>query len=113
MSCWVAPSLAAELWHIPLEQVMRLIRDGKLPSREDQGFTFVDVAPAPQLKLPAMRRPEDRPTTFTPIVDEAVIDEDAVDDEPDTTESQTLGDWRAARMKASRTRIAPPRLISA
>ena len=108
MSCWVAPSLAAELWHIPLEQVMRLIRDGKLPSREDQGFMFVDVAPAPpQPKPPALRRPEDRPTTFIPI------DEDAVDDEPDATESQTLGDWRAARIKASRTRVAPPRRLSA
>jgi len=30
MSCWVVPSLAAELWHIPLEQVWRRIRAGEL-----------------------------------------------------------------------------------
>jgi len=45
MSCWVVPSLAAELWHIPLEQVWRRIRAGEIPSRQENGFTFVDVAP--------------------------------------------------------------------
>ena len=107
MSCWVAPSLAAELWRIPLDQVMQLIHDGKLASREDQGFTFVDVAPATKYQSPAMLRPEERPTTFT-----AVDDESTIDDQPDTTQSETLGDWRAARMKASRTRV-PPRRIPA
>ena len=30
MSCWVVPSLAAELWRMPLEQVLRLMRDGSV-----------------------------------------------------------------------------------
>src|SRR5205823_4773016 len=39
MSCWVVPSLAAELWRMPLEQVLKLMRDGLVPSKEEEGFT--------------------------------------------------------------------------
>jgi hypothetical protein len=44
MSCWVVPSLAADIWHIPLEQLWRRIREGEIPTHHEDGFTFVDMA---------------------------------------------------------------------
>ena len=43
MSCWVVPSLAAEVWQIPLEQILRRIRDGELPVRLEDGDVWVCV----------------------------------------------------------------------
>lgn len=138
MPCWVAPTLAAEIWQIPLDALMSRIASGEVPVRDEDGFLFVDVAPyGPRLERPN-RAPQDRPATFTPITagvvaehpadpDDSplmVSDEEAVallpspalartyDDEmgpEDETASQTLGDWRVARRKAARTRIPPPR----
>ena len=117
MSCWVAPSLAAELWHITLEQVMNLIRDGQLAVKMDQGFTFVDIAPREKPQQPQLRRPEDRPATFTPITDDELAALSDETDLPDDTQSEemesgTLGDWRTARLKAGRMR-RPPRRVPA
>jgi hypothetical protein len=118
MSCWVVPSLAADIWHIPLEQLWRKIREGQIPTRQDEGFTFVDMAPdGPKLqKL-------DRPPTFTMAESEpsheaakepakANEDEEEIEDErgpEDQTASIELGDWRAARKRASRLRVPPPK----
>src|SRR5688572_2236064 len=140
MPCWVAPSLAAELWHIALGELMRRIESGEIPVRNEDGFLFVDVAPyGPRVERHNLP-PAERPPTFTPIdvddvddVDEAVVEEDLVEDEPtvlltdeeasvlllpsadeaemgplDDTASTTLGDWRAARRRAARTRVPPP-----
>jgi hypothetical protein len=111
MSCWVVPSLAAELWHIPLEQLLRGIRDGLIPSRQEEGFTFVDMASSgPRVKPPptwvmAVGETEDDgdPAPVPPSPSEP---EEGFEDE---TASKELGDWRAARRKASRLRIPPPR----
>ena len=116
MSCWVVPSLAAELWRMPLDQVMRLVRDGAVPTREDEGFTFIDVAPdSPKIGPPSLK-PEHRPPTFMPAASEddieVVIRDDRGWDEDagnDATASFNFGDWRAARAKISITRIGPPR----
>ena len=125
MSCWVVPSLAAEVWQIPLEQILRRIRDGELPVRLEDGFTFVDVAPyGPRVERP-MLAPEDRPPTFTPVEEPVALEpmteqelvalsapvpapDDREDQLEDETQSKVLGDWRAARKKAGRQRIPPP-----
>jgi hypothetical protein len=128
MSCWVAPTLAAEIWQISLELLMTRIASGEIPVRDEDGFLFVDVAPyGPRVERP-ISRPEHRPAMCTPIEADAaelmVTDAEAAafampappprasEDEmgpEDETASKSLGDWRAARRKASRTRIPPPK----
>ena len=130
MSCWVVPSLAAELWHIPLEQVWRRIRAGEIAIKEENGFTFVDVAPyGPRVTKPNLPAAE-RPATFEPVehelheVTEAEVlalaaraeaataaattatEEDERGPEDDTA-SKDLGDWRAARRRNGRLRVPP------
>jgi hypothetical protein len=116
MSCWVVPSLAADIWHIPLEQLWRRIREGEIPTHQEDGFTFVDMAPCgPKIQ---------RPPTFTMVQSEEPVgdgagagdekhhEQDEEEDErgpEDETASVDLGDWRAARKKASRLRVPPPR----
>lgn len=135
MSCWVVPSLAAEIWQIPLEHILRRIAAGEIGARVEEGFTFVDVAPnGPRIERPGLP-PAERPPTWAPAALEAAADpvtddelialapvEDAAttdeldnSDEPeegpeDITQSAVLGDWRAARLKSARQRIAPTRL---
>ena len=130
MSCWVVPSLAAELWHIPLEQVWRRIRAGEIAIKEENGFTFVDVAPyGPRVTKPNLP-PAERPSTFEPVEAEpapvtedeaaalATADDDTApaataapeEDErgpEDDTASQDLGDWRTARRRNARLRVPP------
>src|SRR5262245_49533140 len=103
MSCWVVPSLAADIWHIPLEQLWRRIREGQIPTRQEDGFTFVDMAPdGPKIQ---------RPPTFTMAesehkehIESDVSEEDEEDERgpEDMTASVDLGDWRAARKKNAR-----------
>ena len=45
MSCWVVPTIAAELWGVSIDHVLQQVRDGHLSHRVDDGFMFVDVAP--------------------------------------------------------------------
>jgi len=45
MSCWVVPEIAADLWGIPLEQVLERIGDGSVPTKHEGDFVFVDVKP--------------------------------------------------------------------
>jgi hypothetical protein len=67
MSCWVAPTLAAEIWQISLELLMSRIASGEIPVREEDGFIFVDVAPyGPRVERPN-RAPHERPATFTAV----------------------------------------------
>ena len=67
MSCWVAPSIAAELWGISVEQVLQRAREGTVASRTDVGFFLVDVAPP-------------KPETFVAITPE---EQAALGDGPD------------------------------
>jgi hypothetical protein len=45
MSCWAVPSVAAELWGCSVESVLQAIRNGDLRTRQEAGWTFVDVDP--------------------------------------------------------------------
>jgi hypothetical protein len=112
MSCWVVPSIAAELWGVPVQQVLDGMHAGHIPSKQESGFTFVDVAPnSPKLETPRRFR-EPTPPTFTMVSPEelaALTAETSDTGEQDDSEDQTidLGDWRKARQDAQRHRRGP------
>ena len=45
MASWVVPAIAAELWGVSVEHVLAEAAAGRVPSRRDGGFLFVDVDP--------------------------------------------------------------------
>jgi len=53
---WIVPSLAAEMWGVPLDQVIRGIQEGSIASRHEHGFVFVRWGEhhEPQAAAPAM-----------------------------------------------------------
>ena len=88
MSCWVVPGVAADLWGVPLEQVLEWIRLGQVPSKSDYHFVLVDVAPhSPQAESRQESSNRRRPTFRVMSAEELEIDlggEDAdVDSEPE------------------------------
>ena len=115
MSCWVVPTIAAEIWGVSVDHLLQQVREGKLAYRVDEGFMFLDVEPPPQPKV-------ERPPTFT-VLSEAELDalrdaeEDYVVSQHDEDEesqlpgddeaSVELGDWRTARKRVGMTRIPP------
>src|SRR5438552_15123907 len=118
MSCWVVPSVAAELWGCPMQAVRDAIRGGQLPTREENGWMFVDVAPdspnvigAPQpiraATFDAISGAELAALTG-PIEDYQIALEVAEDDQdPTTDEPEMIGDWRAIRQVTELRRRAP------
>jgi hypothetical protein len=67
MSCWVVPMVAAEMWGVPVEAVLQKARDGQVPSKSENGFMFVDVAPdSPKIDVPRSLRPP-RPPTYSVV----------------------------------------------
>ena len=91
MTCWVAPTLAAELWGTSVEDILQRIIAGELKSREDGGFLFIDVN-APRL------RAADRPPTYKLA--------DFIGVEPNLTavEDEAPLNFRSARARANRVR---------
>jgi len=73
MACWVVPTIAAELWNISVQHVLDGIREGRIPTRSENGFIFVDVAPNSPDITPPRKRPEDRPPTFVIVPQESEI----------------------------------------
>ncbi len=67
MPCWVAPSIAAELWGVPVEHVNEQVRNGSIECRQEEGFTFIDVAPEPRSPQPAEAERNNHPPTFVSI----------------------------------------------
>lgn len=43
MSMWVAPSVAAEIWGVSIDQILDGIANGSIQSQVDGQFLFVDV----------------------------------------------------------------------
>jgi len=73
MACWVVPTIAAELWNVSVQHVLDGIREGRIPTRSENGFVFVDVAPHSSDITPPRKRPEDRPPTFVAAPQESEI----------------------------------------
>jgi hypothetical protein len=70
MSCWVVPAIAADLWGVPVQQILGRIEAGSVPSKFDHGFVLVDVAPHGDTFRPLPRpRVGRRVPTFTVISD--------------------------------------------
>src|SRR5688500_16517599 len=69
MSCWVVPSVAAELWGVSVEHVLAGIREGRIFSRTDNGFVCVDAAPESPT-LSAARVAVEHPPTFTVVTED-------------------------------------------
>ncbi|CAN5526174.1 hypothetical protein BH09PLA1_BH09PLA1_23260 [soil metagenome] len=110
MSCWVVPTVAAELWGVSVDAILDRARSGQVPTRTENGFMFVDVAPD-STTCDAPRGI--RPPTFT-VVNETELaalhaDEPpvhAVASGPDPT-AAAPDDWRTGRRLASRSRKRP------
>jgi hypothetical protein len=101
MSCWVVPSVAAELWGCTVDAVLNAMRQGDVPTKDDSGWTFVDVAPdSPKLEAPKSVLPP-IPDTYS-IVSQAEVFALSED-----MNSEMQGDWRKIRQTVSSSRKAP------
>ena len=119
MSCWVVPTIAAELWGVSVDHVLDCVRNGQLASRREAGFTFVDIAPEATVNTPptyTIITPEEfAALTGHAPADAAVdvsdeVDVEIVDDESAAEAESGKLDWRQARVETSRMRIAPRRM---
>jgi hypothetical protein len=103
MSCWVVPSIAAEIWGVSLQDITDRMKAGSIPSKSESGFTFVDVAPdSPKVESPKARI---TPPTYTIVTHEevvALVGEDEVEEE-----TVAMGDWRIAREDVQKLRRPP------
>ncbi len=117
MSSWVAPGVAAEIWGVSIDHVLDGIANGSIPSYVDGQFLFVDMAgigfprttPRPPVIEPGVSDDELQALTFQPAGDYAATippDEDTIGEE-DEASTRDVGEWRAARDQASRTRRPP------
>lgn len=106
MSCWVVPTVAAELWGVAVDTILDRARSGLVPSKVENGFMFVDVAPDSERCDPPKGI---RPPTFSVVTevkpDTMRLANDVHEPAPPPV---TLDDWRTGRVLASRTR-KPPR----
>jgi len=100
MSSWVAPAVAAEIWGLSLEEVMRHIANGTVPSRTDGRFLFVDVA---ALAMPAVPPAPDADDLVSQqeLMALASPAASAADLPPD------ISQWREARCRTSHQRRPP------
>jgi hypothetical protein len=107
MSCWVVPSVAAELWGCTVDAVLSAIQSGNVPTKEDCGWTFVDVAPnSPALHTPKAVRPPtpDTYAVITPAESTALAEPMVMESEEP---AEMPGDWRKIRQEVSGSRRAP------
>ena len=116
MSSWVAPSVAAELWGISVDQVLAGIADGSIPSCVDGQFLFVDVrghgvaatSSGSASTESVVTEEEFAALTFQPRESESNIPIDGQPtDEQEEENTRDVGSWRTAREQSSRTRRPP------
>ena len=92
MSCWVVPGVAADLWGVPLEQVLEWIRLGQVPSKADYHFVLVDVAPhSPQAEPRQESSNQRRPTFRVMSAEELGID---------LSDDSAVLEWAGYRVRA-------------
>jgi hypothetical protein len=117
MSSWVAPSVAAEMWGISVQQVMDWIANGTVASYADGQFLFVDIAsrgyegatppapPAPSAEQTVVTPQE--LTALTEDTNDHHLDEDSIPEEEADAPQRDVAQWRTARQNASRQRRPP------
>lgn len=115
MSCWVVPSVAAVYWQVSVERIHQMIAEGAIATKQEMGFTVVDVAPE-SAAMTCGRQPH--PPTYRPIPREErrgahpppVAQPKNHPERLPTIEMDRMraeGDWRGARTLSSRARRAP------
>jgi len=116
MSCWVAPTVAAELWGCTVESIWSAIREGRLVTRIENGWTFIDAMPdasasaqlpramcpptfsaVSQAELAALSAPFQLPEEDTKTEDAFAMLDD----------SSMAGDWREVRSRTATLRRPP------
>jgi len=103
MSCWVVPSIAAELWGTSINDVLSKAKNGNIPSKSEYGFMLVDVAPnSPRMGQHAS---EPRPLTYQPVA--PVESKPAEEEEGELEYEQGSLSWKAKREAVALTRQAP------
>jgi len=107
MSCWVVPTVAAELWGVSVDTILNRARAGDVPSKTENGFMFVDVAPdSARIEMPKSLRPP----TYAPLTEVKPgtmrLAGNTMEEESEP-KPVTLDDWRTGRVLASRTRKPP------
>jgi hypothetical protein len=88
-----------------MDAVLNAIRQGKVPSKEDVGMTFVDVAPeSPTIEAPKVVLPP-TPATYEVI---SYAESQALKIPVNANdESEMHGDWRSVRRNVAASRRAP------
>ena len=43
MPCWVAPSIAADLWKISVSEILERVKRGEMETKQEGPFTFVNI----------------------------------------------------------------------
>jgi len=124
MSCWVVPTVAAEIWGMSVDSIWKKIASGEIPHRMDEGWTFVDCAPGGPIFCPPKLPASERPPTWTTITEEELKalsdepeppaikqfqDEDQEQDPDPEPEVSSFKNWRTARQRTAKLRLAPPR----
>jgi hypothetical protein len=105
MSCWVVPTVAAELWGVSVDTILSRAQAGDVPSKTENGFMFVDVAPdSHRIGAPKSMRPPTY-TVVTEVKPAALQLRSDVDDSE--ARPVTLEDWRTGRALAARSRKPP------
>jgi hypothetical protein len=129
MSSWVAPSVAAEIWGISIEQILAGVADGSFQSYVDGQFLFVDLEgrgyskqphPAPaenvvtEQELAALTfQPIDHQPTVSPQEEEGLRDTEDAEWTPEGStwmpeeDSRDVALWRTARQQSARLRRPP------
>src|SRR5438445_10419423 len=70
MPTWVVPSIAAEMWRVPLNDVLGQIQSGSIPAKVEKGFTFVDVDPHGGAPRARSKPPAQRPATYRGLTEQ-------------------------------------------
>ncbi len=71
MGCWVVPTIAAELWGVPLSHVLECLRQGRLTSKIDEGFVLIDADPRGiAVRQPAQYTAAEHPATYEALSQE-------------------------------------------
>ncbi len=120
MPSWVMPAVAAELWGVPVGQVLADVEAGRIASRTEGEFLFVDVDPNGGGEV---RQPDARPAAYRrslawtspptqPIITAAERDALAACLERPRRGSCDLAAARAARAKLKAAKRAQARDLS-
>lgn len=129
MSCWVAPSIAADMWGLSLAEVMSLTERGEIQSQTTHGFFLVDlhrqiiVEPPPPTFIDMSRQEltalgeeiarstsasSDEPASHSPVEPSNLPATEIMPSSQDE-ESVSIEDWREVRRRTGRLRVPPNR----